>query len=211
MLHLVWLAYANYRDQKNLRRHPSEQRDEICFPSRGRAREGTDLQHPGKFRQRPLQARGGDVWIDDASAAPRSRREAHEIAGEADHRVAPDRRSRFGPEYASAVGEKGHRLRVLVDEREDRADVPLQFGVEAIRRLDGGTARGPETLVTGLEQMQRQFVLARKVFVQGRVRVAALPGDIPNARACKPVLAEQLHRGAKNVPLGRGIVVSDIE
>src|SRR3954469_235633 len=102
-----------------------EQRDEIRLPASWRPRDHPDLEHPGKFSQRPLQAGGCDVRIDDPCAATRPRREAHEIAGEADHRVTPHRRSRFRPEYASAVGEKGHRLRVLVDQLEDRADVPL--------------------------------------------------------------------------------------
>lgn len=52
----------------------------------------------------------------------------------------------------------------------------------------------PQPSMTGLEEMQRQFLLAGEVFVQRRIGVAALPNDVTDARAGEPLLAEQLHR-----------------
>src|SRR5262249_11863318 len=104
-----------------------------------------------------------------------------------------------------------HGFGVLVHELEDFADVPVQFGVEAFCGLDGGAAPRPQTPMTGLEEMHGQLLLARKVFVQGRVGVAALPGDVTNAGALEPLLAEQLHGRAEDLSLGRRIVLANVE
>ena len=69
----------------------------------------------------------------------------------------------------------------------------------------------PQPSMTGLEEMQRQFLLAGEVFVQGRIRVAAFARDVTNARAGEPVLAEQLHRRTQDVPLGPRVVFPDVE
>jgi hypothetical protein len=62
-----------------------------------------------------------------------------------------------------------------------------------------------------LEQIQRQFLFPGEVLVQRGIGVAALAGDITDAGGGEPVLAEQLHGGAENFPLGRGIVLANVE
>ena len=69
----------------------------------------------------------------------------------------------------------------------------------------------PQASMTGLEEMQGQFLLAGEMFVERRIGVAALLGDVTNARAGEAVLAEQLHRRAEDLPLGRGIVFANVE
>jgi hypothetical protein len=63
----------------------------------------------------------------------------------------------------------------------------------------------PETPMAGFEEIQRQLLFAGEVLVQGRIGVAALLGDVANAGAVEPALAEQLYRGAQDFPLGRWI------
>ena len=99
----------------------------------------------------------------------------------------------------------------FVHEREDLADVGIQLVVEALRTVDRGVALRPQPSMTGLEEMQRQLLLAPEVFVQRRIGVAAFSGDVTNARAVESSLAEQLHRRAEDLPLGRGIVLGNVE
>src|SRR6516225_6836421 len=100
---------------------------------------------------------------------------------------------------------------MLVDKLEDLADVPLQLRLEARRFFDGGMTFRPQTPMARLEQIQRHLLFAREMLVQRRIRVAALVGDVANARAGETVLAEQLHRGTQNLPLGRGVALVDVE
>jgi len=59
--------------------------------------------------------------------------------------------------------------------------------------------------MAGFEEIQRQLLFAGEVLVPGRIGVAALLGDVANAGAVEPALAEQLCRGAQDFPLGRWI------
>jgi hypothetical protein len=65
--------------------------------------------------------------------------------------------------------------------------------------------------MAGFEQMQGQFLLAGEMFVKRGVGVAALTGDVANARRREPMLAEERHRGTEDLPLGRGVVFVHIE
>ena len=87
----------------------------------------------------------------------------------------------------------------------------LKLVVEALGSEDGGVAFRPQTSMTVLEEIQGQLVLAREVFVQRRIGVAALAGDVPNARAGEPSLAEERHRRAEDLALGRRVVLANVE
>src|SRR5262249_46831356 len=96
-------------------------------------------------------------------------------------------------------------------ELKNLADVPFQFVVEGCRGDDGRITLRPQTTVTGLEQIQGQLLLARKVFVQCRIGVAALLRDVANTGRGEPSLTEQFHRCAEDLGLGRGIVLANVE
>src|SRR5215472_15094496 len=100
---------------------------------------------------------------------------------------------------------------MLVDKLEDLADVPLQLGLEARRFFDGGMTSCPQAPLARLEQIQRHLLFAREMLVQRRIGVTALAGAVANARAGETVLAEQLHRGTQDFPLGRGVARMDVE
>src|SRR5215475_11341779 len=100
---------------------------------------------------------------------------------------------------------------MLVDKLEDLADVPIQLRLEARRFFDGGMTSRPQAPMARLEQIQRHFLFAREMLVQRRIRVAALVGDVANARAGETVLAEQLHCGTQYLPLGGRIVFANVE
>jgi len=113
-----------------------------------------------------------------------------------------------GPAFghrARAVRQERHRFGILVHQFEDLSDVALQLRLEGFRRDDGGMAFRPETPMAGFEEIQRQLLFAGEVLVPGRIGVAALLGDVANAGAVEPALAEQLCRGAQDFPLGRWI------
>ena len=59
--------------------------------------------------------------------------------------------------------------------------------------------------------MQGQLLLAREMLIQRRIGVAALLGDVTNAGRGEPALAEQLHRGAEDLSLGRRIILANVE
>src|SRR5262245_18332928 len=102
---MLLLAIAIHGGKKKAGGHTPEERGEVRLPPHGGPGYDADLQHTGEFSKCALQAGGGDVRTDGSPAATRPRREAHNIAGEADHRVAPDGCSGFRPEHAGAVGQ----------------------------------------------------------------------------------------------------------
>jgi hypothetical protein len=65
--------------------------------------------------------------------------------------------------------------------------------------------------VTGLEEVQRERVLAREVLVERRVGVPAFFGDVANARGSEPAAAEELEGGAEDLALGGRVVGIDVE
>src|SRR4029077_15134305 len=113
--------------------------------------------------------------------------------------------ARLRPEDARAIGEKRNGLRVLVYELEKLADISRQFVVEGLRGDDGRVASRPQTAVAGFEEVQGQFFLAGEMFIQRRVGVAALLGNDANGRGGEALLAEQLHRRAEDLSLGRRV------
>src|SRR5262245_3306898 len=87
----------------------------------------------------------------------------------------------------------------------------LEFRVEVGGTLDGSVAAAPETSMRRLKKIESEFLLAREMLVERRVGVAALFRDVADRRGREAVLAEQLHRRAQDLALGRWVSVANVE
>src|SRR5215475_1296365 len=65
--------------------------------------------------------------------------------------------------------------------------------------------------MTGFEQMLGELLFAGKMLVERRVRIAALVGNIADARDRQAAFAEKLYGGAQNLTLGRRIAFVNVE
>ena len=196
--------------QKKLTRRLSEtarrDRPSTAWPARGHP----DLEHAGQLGERPLQAGRDDVgvpltWHGAAGG------QAHERPGQADHRLPPDRRRRLGQRMRALSERNAMASGCSSTSARTWPMYASSLSSKLFAAVDGGMAPRPQPSMTGLEEMQGQLLLAGEVLVERRIRVAALPGDVTNARAVEPSLAEQLHRRAEDLSLGRGVVLANVE
>ena len=172
--------------KKNSSGEPPKECDELALPAHRRPGDHSDLKHTGQFGESSLQAGGRDVGIDRRPAAARS---GAFIMSDRARPIMVCRRT-VGPAF-------GQRTRALSDRNAMTSGCsstssrnwpmyPSSLSSKLFAETIAALHLGPQTAVAGFEEVQRQFLLAREMLVQGGIGVAALLGDVANARRVEP-------------------------
>jgi hypothetical protein len=128
-----------------------------------------DPNHAGQLLDGPLQAGGDHTGIHLRFAAARSwglscfGSLGDQAIGQRDHPLLPHLGICLWPQYARAVRQKREDLWMFIHELRALPDVGLHLPVEVSGRVQSGRAACPEVLMTCLEQMLGEFLLAGKM------------------------------------------------